>query len=55
MGSMKTNLFNIKHYARMGPGGPKCACCFNAPGNRKQIHRAHEKRINRLLDKLEDA
>jgi hypothetical protein len=51
---MKTNLFNIKHHARMGPGGYKCACCFDPPGKRKHVQRVHKQRINKLLDKLED-
>lgn len=51
---MKTNLFNIKHHARQGPGGYRCACCFEAPGKRKHVQRKHKLYVYKLLDRLED-
>lgn len=39
----------------MGPGGPKCACCFPAPGSkyRKAIFNAGKKRDRKEAFRLE--
>lgn len=50
---MKTNLFNARHHARVGPGGWFCACCGPAPKHRKMVANLHKKRIYRALDRME--
>ena len=50
---MKTNLFNLKHWARIGPGGWKCHCCGIVPSYRKVHSRKLKLKMTRMLDKLE--
>jgi len=50
---LKTNLFNARHHAQVGPGGWFCSCCGPAPKDRKMVARAHKKRAYRLLNQLE--
>ena len=50
---MKTNIFNARHHARVGPGGWFCTCCGPAPAHRKVMARNHKRKLYRLLDKLE--
>lgn len=48
---MKTNLFNARHHARVGPGGWFCNCCGPSPSDRKSIARKHKKSMYRYMDK----
>lgn len=50
---MKTNLFNARHHARVGPGGWFCNCCGPAPSYRGITSRLHKRKMYRLLDRLE--
>lgn len=50
---MKTNVFNARHHARVGPGGWFCTCCGPAPSHRKTVARIHKRKVYRLLDRLE--
>ena len=50
---MKTNMFNARRHALVGPGGWFCSCCGPAPKYRKQVARLHKKRAYRILDKME--
>lgn len=50
---MKTNMFNARHHARVGPGGWFCTCCGPAPSHRKVVARTHKRKAYRLLDRLE--
>jgi len=50
---MKTNMLNLRHHGRIGPGGWHCACCTPAPTHRNLEARLHKKRMYRILDKME--
>ncbi len=50
---MKTNLFNLRHNGRIGPGGWRCHCCGPAPSLRDVAARQHKRKMYRLLDRLE--
>lgn len=49
---MKTGIFNARRHARVGPGGWNCHCCGPAPRYRKLFVKIHEKRIQKILAKL---
>jgi len=45
---MNGNKSSFKRFARIGPGGMKCACCAPAPGKpRKQARRLWKRREKR--------
>lgn len=50
---MKTNKFNARHHARVGPGGWFCNCCGPAPKHRGVFAKIHKRKIYRVLDKIE--
>ena len=50
---MKTNKFNARHHARVGPGGWFCNCCGPAPLYRRLFAKIHKRKIYRVLDKIE--
>lgn len=50
---MKTNMFNLRHNGRIGPGGWHCHCCSPAPKHRDVAARQHKRKMYRLLDRLE--
>ena len=50
---MKTNLFNARHHARVGPGGWRCNCCGPSPKDRNSFVRLHKRFVYRMLDRLE--
>lgn len=37
----------IKKFLSVGPGGMKCACCFPAPGKRKEKFRTAKRKAQR--------
>lgn len=50
---MKTNLFSAKNHAKVGIGGWRCTCCGPAPKHRGVVSKKHQRKINRILEKLE--
>jgi hypothetical protein len=50
---MKTNIFDAKGHAAVGPGGWTCTCCGPAPKHRKLFARLLKKRLYKVLDRLE--
>jgi len=42
----------VKKLLCVGPGGMNCACCFPAPGKRKEVFRSAKRKSQREISKF---